>query len=322
MALISYQAVKAAAGATGDMTAAQIATALGTYFNDAIRTSYEKGVNKVYDKWGFSLTQDVEVVRTEYVGLTEDLAQRLAQLHSDNTASYKWYCVYGATVESTSPFFRALQFDTFELVGGPTDGNIASWKFRPGGNLGSNRTAPTVTVPNITNGVIVEATASRTDDGGCWAVVATQTTYVSPMGIYGNNNVFVPVTNPSTYASNTYGDGLVLSVNTQGQFLYTYSDHSLTETTTTTVAEYRHLTSDQASTIRGQAHDSSWNKAQYRATSSGESLSTMAVRSGSSVTVSTRYDESLQEWTATKTTTAYSHNFVSSGAGWYDGGSV
>ena len=318
MALITYERVKTAAGVSGDMTAAEIATALGTYFNDAIRTSYEKGVNKVYDKWGFSLTQDVEVVRTEYVGLTEDLAQRLAQLHSDNTTSYKWYCVYGATYYSATPRYRALQFDVFEMIGGPTNGTL-SWTFNPGLDTHSV-TKPSLTVPNITNGVIVAATASRTDDGGCWAVTATQTTYVSPMDISGNNNVFVPVTNPSTYATATYGDSLVLSVNTQSQYLFTYSNHALIETTTTTVAEYRHLTDTQAEAIRGQSADATWIKAEYK--SNGSTLFTMAVRNGSAVTVSTRYDESLQEWTATKTTTAYSHNFVSSGTGWYNGGNI
>lgn len=318
MALISYQAVKEAAGATGDMTAAQIAAALNTYFGSAVSTSYEIGANKAYDKWGFSLVQEVRAERTEYVGLTEDLAKRLAALHSDNTASYKWYCVYNATYNTSPPRYRALQMDTFELIGGPTSGT-KSWTFSPGQDT-HQVTKPSVTVPNITDGVIVEASASRVDDGGCWAVVVTRTTYVSPMDLSGTSNVFVPVTNPSSYDAASYGDGMVLSVNTQSQYLFAYAQSALMETTTTTVSEYRHLTSAQADTIRGQSADASWIKAQYRTGPTATSLYTMAVRNGSSVAVSTRYDESLQDWTATKTTTAYSHNFATSGAGWYNGG--
>lgn len=321
MALITYERVKAAAGVSGDMTAAEIAAALGTYFGAAVRTSYEKGVNKCYDKYGWALTQGVDVVRTEYVGLDEDLAERLAALYSDNTAVYRWSAVFRATYSTA---YSGIDYDIVEVIGGPTNGTM-SWTFKPGG-VGSGISRDTA--PRITDGTIVTATASRVDDGGCWAVTVTATTYHCPAD--NSSSIFWPQVPPPSGTGYNNGAGVESSKGTRAQFLFSYSGYPLIETTLTAVAEFKHV-SDVKVGSGASAHsplddlialatDATWRKAQYK--SGGSVEFTMAVRSGTAVTVDARFVEESGDWTVTKTSTTYSHNFVSSGTGWYDGGAV
>ena len=318
MGWITYDEVKAKWAAeiadprpSGDfsLTAAQIVETLDTCYLDAVKTSHEPSVLKIYNSHGCLLVQSVTKTVTMYKGLERDLAERIANgLHSDNTVAHKWSAVYSATWANNT--YSDLDFDVFEFTAGPTSSTTSSWSYKPGGK--GNGISRSVYLP--TDGRLVEAMAARANEADGWTATVTATLYAAPT--YTAGSVFWPATPPVKNSTGTGDVGNVLSVGTRSQFLFAYSGYPLIETTVTTVTEYRNLTYDQARAIAGTATSANWKKAQYKSSSGAAASYTMAVRSDTESVIDARYVDDDHGWTATVTSTVYSHNTGTSYPGW------
>lgn len=293
-----------------DLTAEQIAETLATCWNDEVDVSRDVASLRIYNAHGIALRQTVTTTRTTYRALTRDLAERLADgLGSDNTLTHRWSAVYAATWSSSR--YSNLDYDVLEFTAGPLSSATSSWAYRPGG-VGSG-ISRSMKLP--TEGRVVEAAAARANEADGWTVTVTATTYSAPP--YVENGMFWPGTPPPQ--SSTAGDvaGVALSYSARRQFLFSISGVPLVETTATSTVEYRHLTFEQAASIVSGATAATWQKALYKSSAGATASYAMAVHSGAESTCDAHYVDEDNGWTVTKTTTTYSYNFVTTGAGWY-----
>ena len=284
--------------------------------HDEVIVSAEMSDELLYGQHGISLRQRVSVMRREYRGLAADLAVFLADyLPNDNTAVRTWCAVWNATYANST--YSNVEFDTFTVTGGP-DGSTNTVTYHP---TGQQSPAIAVATTGLSTGFRRTATASRANDADGYTVVAETYVYYAPYSPDINPR-FCPKSYPVKGNGDSLATGVVVSKSNNGQFVFSYSNSPLYVTEATEIVEYRNLTQTQATNYMSQATPATYILAQHRASKTGSNNYTTIIKAGTEKTAEARYIDAERGWTATITQITRTANFVTSGAGWYDGGSV
>lgn len=284
--------------------------------HDEVMVSAEMSDELLYGQHGISLRQRVSVVRREYRGLAADLAVFLADyLPKDNTAVRTWCAVWNATYANST--YSNIEFDTCAVTGGP-DGGANTVTYHP---TGKQSPAIAVATTGLSTGLRRTATASRANDADGYVVVTETYVYDAPYSPDAYPR-FCPKSYPVKGSGDSLATGVVVSKSNNRQFVFSYSNSPLYVTEATEVVEYRNLTQTQAMDYVSQATAATYRLAQHRASATGVSNYTTVVKIGTEKTADARYIDAERGWTATITQITRTANFVTSGAGWYNGGNA